>query len=95
MLKSLFLNPKCVFKTVTVKNKIYQAVLSIQRSKNSVEFLNVTPGGEVDVDGEYSQVCKARSAAILGYLWTSNTEIVYITDHGVEIYNIVQEKKII
>jgi len=80
---------------ISIKLSPNKAVLSIQRSKNSVEFLNVTPGGEVDVDGEYSQVCKARSAAILGYLWTSNTEIVYITDHGVEIYNIVQEKKII
>jgi len=73
---------------ISIKLSPNLSVLSVQRSKQSVEFLNVT-----NLESEYSQPVRAKNAIILGFFWTSNTELVFITDHGAEVYNISQEKK--
>jgi len=73
---------------ISIKLSPNLSVLSVQRSKQSVEFLNVT-----NLESEYSQAVRAKNAIILGFFWTSNTELVFITDHGAEVYNISQEKK--
>jgi len=73
---------------ISIKLSPNLSVLSVQRSKQSVEFLNVT-----NLESEYSQPVRAKNAIILGFFWTSNTELVFITDHGAEVYSISQEKK--
>ncbi|XP_055335679.1 regulator of MON1-CCZ1 complex-like [Paramacrobiotus metropolitanus] len=68
-------------------------VLAVQRSNKSVEFLNFSENRQIDLV-EYSQVCRARSAKILGFCWVSASEIVLITDtQGLESYAIRPEKK--
>lgn len=73
---------------ISIKLSPSLSVLSVQRSKQSVEFLNVS-----NLESEFSQAARAKNSVILGFIWTSNTEVVFITDHGIEIYSISQEKK--
>jgi len=75
---------------ISIKLSPNLSVLSVQRSKQTVEFLNVT-----NLESEYSQAARAKNSVILGFVWTSYTEVVFITDHGIEIYSISQEKKAI
>jgi len=73
---------------ISIKLSPNLAVLSVQRSKQSVEFLNVA-----NLESEYSQASRTKNSIILGFFWTSNTELVFITDHGTEVYTISPEKK--
>ena len=75
---------------ISIKLSPNLSVLSVQRSKQTVEFLNVT-----NLESEYSQAARAKNSVILGFVWTSYTEVVFITDHGIEIYSISQERKAI
>lgn len=76
---------------VSIKFSPDQKVLAIQRSKSSVEFINFLTG-EMDTV-EYSQTCKGKNHVILGFLWTNTREILFVTDHGVELFQVVPEKK--
>ena len=73
---------------ISIKLSPNMSILSVQRSKQSVEFLSVN-----NLDTEFSQSAKAKNSTIIGFIWTSNTEVVFVTDHGLEIYNISQDKK--
>jgi len=73
---------------ISIKLNPSNAVLSVQRSKTQVDFLNVA-----SPDIEYSQAAKAKGCNILGFLWTSPTEIVFVTDLGVELYSVTAEKR--
>ena len=37
-------------------------------------------------DAEYSQSCRGKNAVILDFFWVADTELVYVTDRGVEHY---------
>lgn len=65
-------------------------ILSIQRGHKSVEFINFN--GELDTI-EYSQSCKGKTTKVLGFTWTSINEVVFITDHGIEHYQVIPEKR--
>ncbi|XP_064472705.1 regulator of MON1-CCZ1 complex-like [Ornithodoros turicata] len=65
-------------------------VLAIQRCQKSVEFINFK--GTLDTV-EYSQSCKGKSTKILGFTWTFVNEIVFVTDHGIELYQVSSEKR--
>lgn len=67
-------------------------ILGVQRSQKSVEFINFLPDGSSD-QFEYSQTCKGRSTIISGFVWTAPTEICFITDHGIEFYQITSERR--
>ncbi|XP_063227764.1 regulator of MON1-CCZ1 complex isoform X2 [Bacillus rossius redtenbacheri] len=77
---------------ISIKFSPDQQVLAIQRSKTSVEFVNFL--GEMD-PLEYSQSCKGKNTVILGFVWTHTNEIVFVTDHGVELYQVVPEKRVL
>lgn len=64
-------------------------ILAVQRKNNSVEFMNFDGN---TLDTEYSQCCK-KNFTVLGFVWSSNTEVAFITDHGVELYLVIPEKK--
>lgn len=75
---------------ISIKFSPDQQVLAIQRTKTSVEFVNFL--GEMD-PFEYSQNCKGKNTVILGFVWTYNNEIVFVTDHGVELFQVLPEKR--
>ena len=60
-----------------------------------MEFFNVAQlgaNGQLD-SSSYEQSARSKTSTILGFYWTSPTEIVYLTTHGIELYNVVAEKK--
>ena len=55
---------------ISIKLAPHQKVLSVQRSKTSVEFFNILQlglNGSLDADS-YEQPCKSKTSTILGYL---------------------------
>ncbi len=80
---------------ISIKLSPSQKVLAVQRSKYAVEFYNVLqagPNGALDTQS-YEQSSKSKASTILGFHWTTNQEIVYFTTHGIEVYNVVAEKR--
>lgn len=67
-------------------------ILAVQRSPKSVEFVNFNEDMTTD-QLEYSQTCKGKSTIVSGFVWTSPNEIVFITDHGIEFYQITPERR--
>lgn len=74
---------------LSIKFSLDHKVLAVQRKTNSVEFMNFDGSS---LDTEYSQSCK-KNSNILGFVWSSNVEVAFITDHGVELYLVIPEKK--
>nr|XP_014426016.1 regulator of MON1-CCZ1 complex isoform X3 [Pelodiscus sinensis] len=66
-----------------IKFSLGNKILAVQRTSKSVDFLNFIPDSP---QLEYTQECKTKNANILGFCWTSSTEIVFITDQGIEFY---------
>lgn len=73
-----------------IKFSVGNKILAVQRTLKSVDFLNFIPESQ---HLEYSQECKTKNAKILGFCWTSSAEIVYITDQGIEFYQVQPEKR--
>lgn len=74
---------------MSIKFSPDKKILSVQRSYKSIEFINFN--GEPD-SLEYSQSCKGKTTKILGFSWTHTNEIVFVTDHGIEHYQVIAEK---
>ncbi|XP_050797945.1 regulator of MON1-CCZ1 complex isoform X2 [Gopherus flavomarginatus] len=73
-----------------IKFSLGNKILAVQRTSKSVDFLNFIPDSP---QLEYTQECKTKNANILGFCWTSSTEIVFITDQGIEFYQVLPEKR--
>uniref|UniRef100_T1IWP7 Tyrosine--tRNA ligase n=1 Tax=Strigamia maritima TaxID=126957 RepID=T1IWP7_STRMM len=77
---------------ISIKFSLDQKILAVQRSQSSIEFVNFL----TDIDtAEYSQSCKGKNTKIRGFNWTFQNEITVITDHGIELYQVVPEKRIL
>ena len=72
---------------ISIKFSPDMNVLAIQRTNSSVEFVNYSSVSGLD-HVEYSQSCKGKSATILGFVWIHGTEILVVTDHGVELFQV-------
>lgn len=72
---------------ISIKFSPDMNVLAIQRTNSSVEFVNYFSVSGLD-HVEYSQPCKGKNATILGFVWTHGTEILVVTDHGVELFHV-------
>jgi len=72
---------------ISIKFSPDMNVLAIQRTNTSVEFVNYSPVTGLD-HIEYSQLCKGKNATIYGFVWTHGTEILVVTDHGVELFQV-------
>uniref|UniRef100_A0A8C9TZC7 Regulator of MON1-CCZ1 n=1 Tax=Scleropages formosus TaxID=113540 RepID=A0A8C9TZC7_SCLFO len=73
-----------------IKFSYENKILAVQRSPKSVDFINFMP----DLPhSEFSQECKTKNATVLGFCWTSWNEIVFITDQGVEFYQVLPDKR--
>ncbi|XP_015587504.1 regulator of MON1-CCZ1 complex isoform X2 [Cephus cinctus] len=77
---------------ISIKFSPDMNILAIQRTNTSVEFVNYLPTRELD-SVEYSQSCKGKNASILGFVWTHGNEILLVTDHGVELFQVTPEKR--
>ncbi|XP_053715095.1 regulator of MON1-CCZ1 complex [Synchiropus splendidus] len=73
-----------------IKFSIGNKILAVQRSSKSVDFINFMP----DVPHtQFSQECKMKNASVLGFCWTNWNEIVFITDQGIEFYQVFPDKR--
>uniref|UniRef100_A0A8C5PF98 Regulator of MON1-CCZ1 n=1 Tax=Leptobrachium leishanense TaxID=445787 RepID=A0A8C5PF98_9ANUR len=73
-----------------IKFSLGNRILAVQRAQRRVDFINLIQDYS---QLEYSQECKTRNAHIMGFCWTSSTEIVFITDQGIEFYQVLPEKR--
>ncbi|XP_072169899.1 regulator of MON1-CCZ1 complex-like [Diadema setosum] len=78
---------------VSIKFSADLKILAVQRSQRTVEFINFNSGNADAV--EYSQTCKGKSTKIIGFNWINATEIIFITDHGLELYQVTAEKRML
>ena len=74
---------------ISLKFSPNHRILAIQRSSKSIDFMNFFDGGSVE---EYSQSCKGRTTVIIGFCWTSANDIVFVTNLGIEFYQVLAEK---
>uniref|UniRef100_A0A674AYK7 Regulator of MON1-CCZ1 n=1 Tax=Salmo trutta TaxID=8032 RepID=A0A674AYK7_SALTR len=73
-----------------IKFSIGNKILAVQRTPKSVDFINFIPDYP---HLEFSQECKMKNASILGFCWTNWNEIVFITDQGIEFYQVLPDKR--
>ncbi|XP_029516909.1 regulator of MON1-CCZ1 complex-like isoform X4 [Oncorhynchus nerka] len=73
-----------------IKFSIGNKILAVQRTPKSVDFINFIPDYP---HLECSQECKMKNASILGFCWTNWNEIVFITDQGIEVYQVLPDKR--
>lgn len=80
---------------ISIKFSPDQSILAIQRNKDNqnatVEFVNFKNSAPTNV--EYSHTCKWKNGKILGFVWPKVNEIAFITDHGIELLQVLPEKK--
>ncbi|XP_050665684.1 regulator of MON1-CCZ1 complex [Leptidea sinapis] len=80
---------------ISIKFSPDHKILAIQRNLDgqipSVEFVNFKD--LIPTNIEYSHTCKWKTAKILGFVWPKVNEIAFITDHGIELLQIMPEKK--
>lgn len=74
---------------ISIKFSLDQKILAVQRTTTSVEFMNFNG---TTVETEYSQQCK-KNSAIVGFVWSQNNEVAFMTDHSVELYLVIPEKR--
>jgi len=78
---------------ISIKLSPSLATLSVQRSVNSVSFIPVTGASPASGDLEYSQAARAKACSVLGFVWLSNSDLVFVTDGGIELYTVHQDKR--
>lgn len=74
---------------ISIKFSLNKKVLAVQRTTSSVEFMNFNG---TSVETEYSQSCK-KNSNVLGFVWSQNNEVALVTDHGIELYLVIPEKR--
>ncbi|KAG7276393.1 hypothetical protein CRUP_021904 [Coryphaenoides rupestris] len=73
-----------------IKFSIGNKILAVQRTSKSVDFINFIPDYP---HTEFSQECKMKNASVLGFCWITWNEIVFITDQGIELYQVFPDKR--
>lgn len=71
-----------------------QQILSIQRNVLSLDFHNFDASGQIDPI-EYALVPKNKNSQIHSFLWTGPTELVTVSEVGIDIYSVVPGKKLV
>uniref|UniRef100_A0A8C1X6D1 Regulator of MON1-CCZ1 n=1 Tax=Cyprinus carpio TaxID=7962 RepID=A0A8C1X6D1_CYPCA len=73
-----------------IKFSLGNKILAVQRTTKSVDFINFIPDYP---HLEFSHECKTKNASILGFCWTSWNEVVFVTDQGIEFYQVLPDKR--
>lgn len=66
----------------SIKFSTAHSILAVQRADDRVDFVNFKNGKP---GTEYSFSCKTRNCRVLGFCWTSGTEVVVVTNLGIEL----------
>lgn len=66
-------------------------ILTIQRAPNALDFLNYTEGGKASTT--FCQTCKGKTTKITDFFWSSDTEIIFVTDLGLEFYEVDADRR--
>ncbi|GJQ71143.1 hypothetical protein Trydic_g1045 [Trypoxylus dichotomus] len=74
---------------ISIKFSLNKKILAVQRTTSSVEFMNFNG---TSIEAEYSQNCK-KNSSVLGFVWSQNNEVALVTDHGIELYLVIPEKR--
>ena len=67
-------------------------VLAVQRAPNALDFFNFVKDGGKEM-APYCQTCKGKTTRITDFFWASDSEIIFVTDSGVEFYEVDPDKK--
>ncbi|CAJ0939299.1 unnamed protein product, partial [Mesorhabditis belari] len=67
-------------------------VASVQRNENAVDFI-VLESGDRENCIEFTQVVSSRSGLIRQVEWITSNQIVFITNNGLELYDVNEEKR--
>uniref|UniRef100_W5L9D5 Regulator of MON1-CCZ1 n=1 Tax=Astyanax mexicanus TaxID=7994 RepID=W5L9D5_ASTMX len=73
-----------------IKFSLGNKILAVQRTPKSVDFTNFIPDFP---HLEFSHECKTKNANVLGFCWTNWNEIVFVTDQGIEYYQVLPDKR--
>ncbi|KAF7708008.1 regulator of MON1-CCZ1 complex [Silurus meridionalis] len=73
-----------------IKFSLGNKILAVQRTPKTVDFMSFIPDFP---HVEFSHECKTKNSSVLGFCWTSWNEIVFITDQGIEFYQVLPEKR--
>ncbi|XP_023663254.2 regulator of MON1-CCZ1 complex [Paramormyrops kingsleyae] len=73
-----------------IKFSFENKILAVQRTSKSVDFINFIPEYP---HLEFSQECKTKNSSLLGFCWTNWNEIIFITDQGIEFYQVFPDKR--
>uniref|UniRef100_A0A8C2DYK9 Regulator of MON1-CCZ1 n=1 Tax=Cyprinus carpio TaxID=7962 RepID=A0A8C2DYK9_CYPCA len=65
-----------------IKFSLGNKILAVQRTTKSV--VSIT---------DFCHECKTKNANILGFCWTNWNEIVFVTDQGIEFYQVLPDKR--
>lgn len=68
------------------------AILALQRAENAINFVNFTGGKP---GSEYTFICKTKNCRVLGFCWTSVSEVVIITNMGIEFCHVSPQRRIV
>jgi hypothetical protein len=71
-----------------------QQILSIQRNASSLDLHNFDSSGQID-PVEYTLVPKNKNSPIYSFLWTGPSELVTVSELGLDIYSVVPGKKLV
>ncbi|KAK9510121.1 hypothetical protein O3M35_004973 [Rhynocoris fuscipes] len=67
-------------RVISIKFSPDQSILSLQRTETAVEFLTFSDG---NVTKEFTENFKGNN--LLGYIWTSKNEVVFVTATGIKL----------
>ncbi|VDN84893.1 unnamed protein product [Brugia pahangi] len=70
-----------------------QRLICVQYDESTVDFINFTALSTNSLSTCFSQSAKNCSAHIIGLEWILNSQILFITNQGLELYQINQGKK--
>ncbi|VDK21883.1 unnamed protein product [Anisakis simplex] len=70
-----------------------QRIASIQCEESSVDFICLSSTADDLVTTQFSQSTKMRSARIVGLEWLTNNQLLFVTNQGLELYQVNVEKK--
>ncbi|XP_077365589.1 regulator of MON1-CCZ1 complex [Festucalex cinctus] len=73
-----------------IKFSIGNKILAVQRTSKSVDFINFIPDFP---HTEFTHECKMKNANLLGFCWTNWNEIVFVSDQGIEFYQVFPDKR--
>ncbi|XP_057680405.1 regulator of MON1-CCZ1 complex [Corythoichthys intestinalis] len=75
-----------------IKFSIGNKILAVQRTSKSVDFINFIPDYP---HTEFTHECKMKNANLLGFCWTNWNEIVFVSDQGLEFYQVFPDKRVV